>query len=421
MESPWILVLSHEFPPLGGGGGKNLYLLCRELTRRGVKVRVWTVDPAKRNQWKHEFPVEYIQTERTERFETNPRSMRSFILGACRLAWRSRNDRPALVLANMALPAGVAGWFVCRVLKAPLAVWHHGDDIHAGRPEGPGFFHRFLLRRIWNRSALNFFLSRGLQDMAEALGSPKRPVILPACPSPEILAIAPGAAPEPEKRYFLFLGRFDPVKNPLLVLEAMLLLKSKKALTRTLRMVGSGGLRGAVYNTIRNDYLTQFVALEDAAAFDKVPDLLRSAYALVVPSRIEGFNTTILEAAHFGVPAIASDVPGIRDFVRHGETGMLFPANDAAGLAEAMKALSADPALRDTLGRNAREAVVPYRPERVTDTFLRHAAEIASLLSIHAPGARNAAGSPNAAASRDPVGSQGALGTRSAPASADKA
>jgi glycosyltransferase involved in cell wall biosynthesis len=383
VESPWILVLCHEFPPLGGGGGKNLYLLCRELARRGVAVRVWTVDPGRRNRWKHEFPVEYIATDRTQRFETNFKGMRDYILGACKLAWRNRRERPALVLANLAVPAGVAGWFISRVLRAPMAVWHHGSDVHAGGPEGPGLMHRLLLGRVWSRSAANFFVSQGLLDNALALGNPRRPHILPACPSPEILAQpleGPGGG-DPEKRSFLFLGRFDHVKNPLLPLAAMVILKKEKALTRRLRMVGSGALSDGIAYTVRNDYLTEYVGVEDAVPFEKVPELLRSAYALVVPSRIEGFNTTILEAAHFGVPAIASDVQGIRDFVRDGETGLLFPEDDAAALAAALKRLSADPALRDELGRKARAAAASFRPERVAEAFLREAATIAPALA----------------------------------------
>jgi glycosyltransferase involved in cell wall biosynthesis len=393
-------VLCHEFPPLGGGGGKNLYLLCRELARRGVKVRVWTVDPGKRRQWKHEFPVEYIATERTERFETNLKGMRSYIIGACKLGWRHRRERPALVLANLAIPAGVAGWFISRLLRAPMAVWHHGSDVHAGVPEGPRFLQRALLRRIWNRSVLNFFVSQGLLDQAAAIGRPRSPRVLPACPSPEILALPAETegGEAAEKRCFLFLGRFDRVKNPLLVLDALLLLKTEGAVTRRFRIVGAGGLMSAISNTIRNKYLTQYVALEDAVAFEKVPDLLRSAYALVVPSRMEGFNTTILEAAHFGVPAVASDVPGIRDFVRHGETGLLFPEEDAAGLAAALKALSADPALRDELGRKARAAAEPYRSERVADSFLSEAAQAAPGLGLSSRGRdpRNAEGAATA-------------------------
>lgn len=392
MESPWILALCHEFPPLGGGAGKNLYLLCRELTRRGISVRVWTVDPGARNRWKHDFQVEYIPTSRTERFETNLKGMAAFIAGACKLGWRNRKARPALILANLGIPAGVAGWFLGLLLKAPLAVWHHGSDVHAGQSRGPGGLQRFLLQRIWSRSEMNFFVSSGLKDMACTLGRPRMPRILPACPSPEILAIEArvdmkaGQADDAGRGtgYFLFLGRFDPVKNPLLILQALQILKAEGGVTRKLRMVGSGALADEVHNTIRHNALAHFVALEGAAAFEKVPDLLRSAYALVVPSRIEGFNTTILEAAHFGVPAVASDAQGIRDFVIDGETGLLFSENDAAGLAAALRKLSADPELRNALGRKAKRAAAPFRPDSVAQSFLCGIGAVAPAMGVHA-------------------------------------
>jgi glycosyltransferase involved in cell wall biosynthesis len=370
MEPPWILALCHELPPLGGGAGKNLFLLCRELKRRGIQVRVWTADPGKRNRWKHEFEVEYIPTSRLERFETTLQGMAGFIFGACGLAWRQRRRRPVLVLSCLGIPAGLAGIWISRLLKAPHAVWHHGSDIHAGRPDGPGLLQRFLLRRVWGSASATFFVSAGLRDMAARLGRPRRPGLLPACPSPEILALPAASVPAPEGPYFLFLGRFDPVKNPLLALEAMGRLKAENQVTMRLRMVGSGALAEEVQYRIRLKTLTAFVAQEPAAAFEKVPELLRSAYALIVPSRIEGFNTTILEAAHFGVPAIASDTPGIRDFVTHEGTGLLFPENDAGALAAAMRRLAADPSLREALGARAREAAAPYRPERVADAFL---------------------------------------------------
>ena len=389
MESPWILVLCHEFPPLGGGAGKNLYLLCRELTRRGLKVRVWTTDPGKGSRWKHEFPVEYIATSRTERFETNLGGMAGFAKGACALGLRNRRDKPVLVLATLGVAAGLPGRFLSHLYKVPLAVWHHGSDVHAGTSEGPGRLQKFLLRRVWAKSALNFFVSPSLLELASKIGRPPRPRILPACPSPEIMGAMATSVADPlasARGFFLFLGRFDPVKNPLLLVEAASVLKAQKAEARLVRMVGSGSMAGSIFDFIRHHTLADRIALQDAVPFDKVPGLLGSTYAIVVPSRIEGFNTTILEAAHFGVPAVAADVPGIRDFVKDGETGLLFPDNDAAGLAAALKRLSADPGLRDALGARARAAAAPYFPARVADSFLTEVEALVPGMAVYAQG-----------------------------------
>ena len=59
-------------------------------------------------------------------------------------------------------------------------------------------------------------------------------------------------------------------------------------------------------------------------------DLLSSAWLTVAPSLAEGWGLTVLEANTLGTPAVAYDVPGLRDSVRDGRTGWLVPAGRAA-------------------------------------------------------------------------------------------
>src|SRR6185369_3684966 len=94
----------------------------------------------------------------------------------------------------------------------------------------------------------------------------------------------------------------------------------------------------------------------------------------------EGFNTTILEAACFGVPSIGSDTVGIRDFISSGETGLLFREDDDEALSQALRRLDGDAALRDALGRKAREAVAPYHAGSQADQFLAEAEKSAPSL-----------------------------------------
>jgi glycosyltransferase involved in cell wall biosynthesis len=61
-----------------------------------------------------------------------------------------------------------------------------------------------------------------------------------------------------------------------------------------------------------------------------------------------------LEASAAGLPSVASDIGGIPEFVRHGETGLLVPPGDAGALAKALLSLQADPARRRAMGASAR-------------------------------------------------------------------
>jgi glycosyltransferase involved in cell wall biosynthesis len=82
--------------------------------------------------------------------------------------------------------------------------------------------------------------------------------------------------------------------------------------------------------------------------------LLQGAWANVFPSPKEGWGITVVEAAACGTPSLASDSPGLRDSVRHGETGFLVPHGDVPALAARMLELAGDPALVARLGAGAR-------------------------------------------------------------------
>jgi glycosyltransferase involved in cell wall biosynthesis len=83
-------------------------------------------------------------------------------------------------------------------------------------------------------------------------------------------------------------------------------------------------------------------------------ELYRRAWAVVFPSPKEGWGITNLEAAGCGTPAVASDSPGLRESVRHGETGLLVPHGDVAAMQAALRTLAIDVPLRERLSAGAR-------------------------------------------------------------------
>ncbi|MCU0887787.1 MAG: glycosyltransferase [Rubritepida sp.] len=70
-------------------------------------------------------------------------------------------------------------------------------------------------------------------------------------------------------------------------------------------------------------------------------------------SREEGMPLVLAEAGYAGVPAVASDVGGVAELVRDGETGRVVPPEDPAALAEALGALLADAPARARMGEAA--------------------------------------------------------------------
>lgn len=102
-----------------------------------------------------------------------------------------------------------------------------------------------------------------------------------------------------------------------------------------------------------------------------MPEVLRSAHIVCLPSYREGLPKVLIEAAACGRPIVTTDAPGCREIVRHGENGLLVPVRNAADLADAIEQLLGDPELRLRFGLCGREmAVAEFSEARVVQETL---------------------------------------------------
>ena len=85
-----------------------------------------------------------------------------------------------------------------------------------------------------------------------------------------------------------------------------------------------------------------------------VPKILQSVDAFVLPSYHEGLPLSVLEASAAGLPVVGSNVVGIKDAVRNGETGFLVDFDKATQVSEAFAKLAKSPALRRRMGGQGR-------------------------------------------------------------------
>ncbi len=102
-----------------------------------------------------------------------------------------------------------------------------------------------------------------------------------------------------------------------------------------------------------------------------IPLLLSCAQAFVFPSWREGMPVSLLEAMSMELPAVATDIPGCREEVLDGETGLIVPRCDPAALAQAMGILISDPISARRMGKAGRRRVERYfRLETVVPVFV---------------------------------------------------
>lgn len=105
---------------------------------------------------------------------------------------------------------------------------------------------------------------------------------------------------------------------------------------------------------------------------NNVPEVMGQSHVIVHPSYHEGLSNVLLEAAACGRPVLASDVPGCRETLLEGESGLLFSARSAEGLVQAMKTmLGFSESRRQEMGRRGREYVEDtFDRRKVIDAYL---------------------------------------------------
>jgi glycosyltransferase involved in cell wall biosynthesis len=101
--------------------------------------------------------------------------------------------------------------------------------------------------------------------------------------------------------------------------------------------------------------------------------LMCSAWLLLHPALIEGWGIVVAEAAIRGTPAVAFDVPGLRDSVVHGQTGML--VHTEGRFASEWASLAIDQRRREQLGRAARIRALQLHWSAAVEGFTEVAGE----------------------------------------------
>ena len=86
-------------------------------------------------------------------------------------------------------------------------------------------------------------------------------------------------------------------------------------------------------------------------------DILPVFDVFVMPSRQEGLGLAVMEAMACGIAVVVSDVGGLPDLVKNGQTGLLAPAGDSVALAKRIKEILGDPALASRMAHAARALI----------------------------------------------------------------
>ncbi len=165
----------------------------------------------------------------------------------------------------------------------------------------------------------------------------------------------------------IYLGRWKKYKRLNLLIDAFKIVKSKIK-NAELWLAGDGNIK--------------IDKIEGIKIFGKVSEkmkkkILEKAWVFVQPSIKEGWGISVIEANACGTPAIAFDVPGLRDSIIDGKTGLLVKEDgNVEKLAEAIMRILVDEELRKTLSKNALEYSRNFSWDKTADEFMKIVEEV---------------------------------------------
>jgi len=165
----------------------------------------------------------------------------------------------------------------------------------------------------------------------------------------------------------VYAGRLEPDCGLERLLDAWEGISRRRPRAR-LWLVGEGSLRSALRRRIESLNLDARAAL--VGVFDQVDELLAAADLFLWPKPAAGTCLALLEASAAGVPVVASDIPGHREWIADGRDGLLAPVDDNGAWSAAIGRLLDEPEFAARLGEAAQRKVADFSLAKMADAHL---------------------------------------------------
>jgi glycosyltransferase involved in cell wall biosynthesis len=271
------------------------------------------------------------------------------------------------LVVNCHFPDAAAGfWLLLRAMgvwKGSFIVSVHGGEVR-GAVRSKDRIGRYLLRKVLIGADMIVACAAGLGADVIALAPEARERVRVIHNGVDFDALAAHVVPDfvlpPElegKPFILNVATYEPKKSQGALIQAFSITAAQH-LDVHLVIIGrdtpwAQTIRDSAAASGFSERIHLLVDLPHAA----VINWLSRAAIFCLPSEYEGHPLVIMEAAAFGLPVVATSIPGTQDIITSEDDGLLTPALDHEALAGALNRLIEDPETAARLGRNLRRSV----------------------------------------------------------------
>ncbi len=414
-----LLFISNYYPPFARGGYEQWCAeIAQELSQRGYRVTVLTSRSTDNRQAAPHHNVEvrrtlYLEVEgglvrttyrllrdRQRCEQANVMELQQVVATVqpdVALLWGMWNmPRSAPAYLEQALPHRVA-YYLCDywpvLPNTYLQQWR--NPARRGMTQVPKhMFSRVVDHYFAHKPVISLQMQHPIcvsQRVRDILGAAEPPIkrarIIYGGTSLDVPTAAHNNSGRPPRHSLklVYVGRLTPEKGVHTAIRALALLAHRIDRPITLDLIGSGSpdYERELKTLVQRSGLEGYVSFRGSLPRDEMPTALTQYDALLFPSEWEEpFARTVLEAMAARLVVIGTITGGTGEVLLEGETGLTFPAGDAAALARQIQHLHDNRPLRTRLAEAGRERV------RSRFTFKRMADELESALQEIAESAK---------------------------------
>lgn len=363
-----ILLISHEFPPLGGGAGNTTFYTAREMAKMGHSVLVLTAwfTGLQEHENMEGFDVWRVKSRRKRMDGSNPMEMVSFIFAAIgKMPGIVADFQPEKIIAFFGIPSGMVAYWAFKKFSIPYIITLRGGDVprFVGDPLWFDFrlrvYHRltrFMTHKIWQNAKHVIAIGRGLQQSAQKTGT-KIGVDVGYVPNG---VDCDRYYPDKSRRNrdgvkILFVGRLSKEKGLKYLLEAVSLIRDVFTdYSATVELIGDGPMHEELEDVADRLAIRKLINFSGWTKKESLPLKYQSADIFAFPSLDEGMPNALLEALASGMAVVATNIEANKGLVVDGSNGFLVRPRDVDKLAEKLKELIINDDVRSYFGEQSR-------------------------------------------------------------------
>lgn len=348
-----ILVVSHEYPPIGGGGANACMYLSREYARTGHNVTVISVWYEGLPETENDNGVQIIRIQAKRKYKEHCgfTEMADYLCKVWPVIKHLEKERHFDVCqVFFGIPSGPIGYLLKKKYHIPYIIRFGGGDI-------PGFQDRFtflykilgpFLKIIWNNADALIANSKGLKKLAKDFYDKRQIDIIYNGVDTTKFYPTNITKNNSSDCSILFVSRLIERKGLQFIIPKLQEIQEKCHKNIHLIIVGDGPYRKQLEKIAIESACADMIRFEGQKDKTELLQYYQTADLFILPSKKEGMPNVVLEAMACGLPVIMTPCEGSYELVTN--NGIIAPIDT---FVDNLAKLCADDDLRRTMGQNS--------------------------------------------------------------------